>query len=232
MSDDEEDPIEDLSDAVDEREGDPFDRLDPEEVEETAAPYEVDEDETSQPEADEREWRPPDPDADAGAGARTGPGSDSDPEPGDDPIPGADPGPAAGPESGSEPERATDVSQPTESTRSGSDSTIPPEKRLGDPFESPESAFQRMEVGDVDPDVVWNQLSDAQARGSVSDRRERTYAEVSKHSYCERCEFFTGPPEVGCTHEGTEILEFLDMDKVRVVDCPIVAEREALEREE
>jgi hypothetical protein len=102
--------------------------------------------------------------------------------------------------------------------------------RSDDPFTDPESAFQRMDVGEIDEDEVWMAIEDAQARGSVVDAGERTYAEVSKHRFCETCEHFSPPPEVTCTHDGTEILEFLDMETVRVVDCPIVAERRELER--
>ena len=100
-----------------------------------------------------------------------------------------------------------------------------------DPFSETSPDFAEVDLGDVDEDSVWDALSDAQARGSVADVRDRTYAEVSKHSYCERCEFFTGPPEADCTQDGTEILEFVDMETVRVVDCPVVAERRQLERE-
>lgn len=99
----------------------------------------------------------------------------------------------------------------------------------GDPFAG-ESAFQEMDVGEIDEDEVWRQISDAQSRGSVKGARERDYAEVSKHRYCERCEHFTEPPEVRCTNEGTEILEFVDNESVRVADCPVVAERRALRR--
>lgn len=100
-----------------------------------------------------------------------------------------------------------------------------------DPFSETAPDFAEVDLGDVDEDEVWDVLSDAQARGSVADVRDRTYAEVSKHSYCERCEYFTGPPEADCTNDGTDILEFVDMETVRVVDCPIVAERRQLERE-
>ena len=100
-----------------------------------------------------------------------------------------------------------------------------------DPFSEAAPDFAEVDLGDVDEDEVWDLLSDAQARGSVADVRDRTYAEGSKHSYCERCEYFTGPPSADCTHNGTEILEFVDMETVRVVDCPIVAERRQLERQ-
>lgn len=101
--------------------------------------------------------------------------------------------------------------------------------REGDPFDQPSGPFEEMDTGGVDPDEVWQDLASAQSRGSVGKATERSYADVSKHSFCEQCEHFTEPPEVSCTHEGTEIVEFLDMETVRVVDCPVVAEREALE---
>jgi len=51
---------------------------------------------------------------------------------------------------------------------------------------------------------------------------------VSKHAFCETCEHFSGPPEIECGHGGTEILAFVDMETVRVSNCPIVAERRRL----
>jgi hypothetical protein len=104
----------------------------------------------------------------------------------------------------------------------------PPES---DPFSEMAPDFAELDLGDVDEDEVWEALSAAEARGSVADVNERTYAEVEKHTYCERCEHFTGPPETACTNDGTEILAFVDMETVRVVDCPVVAERRRLERE-
>lgn len=104
-------------------------------------------------------------------------------------------------------------------------------EREGDPFASVDSAFESMDVTQIDPDTVWQELTSAQSRGSVGDASKRTYADVSKHRYCEQCEHFSEPPEMSCMHEGTEIVEFLDMETVRVVDCPIVTERERLENE-
>ncbi len=93
----------------------------------------------------------------------------------------------------------------------------------GDPFA--EGAFDDVEPEAVDAEGVWEDLSAATLRGSVTDDGETTYAQVSKHRFCERCEHFSEPPAVSCSHEGTEILEFLDMETVHLVDCPIVAER-------
>jgi hypothetical protein len=112
------------------------------------------------------------------------------------------------------------------------------------------------DVGDVDREALWRQVAgeDAAARVgevrsevegdpegptvqrpdaspgfgdvSVEDREERV---VDKAKYCHNCEYFSPPPELRCTHSGTEILELVDVDHFRVVDCPIVAEDEELE---
>jgi hypothetical protein len=72
------------------------------------------------------------------------------------------------------------------------------------------------------PPVPGTQSSDDEG----ADRAERV---VEKRSYCQGCEYFSAPPEVHCTHQGTEILEAVDMEHFRVVDCPVVAEDEELE---
>lgn len=110
------------------------------------------------------------------------------------------------------------------------------DERDGDPFEGGESAFERVDVGSVDADSVWAEITaeeeDEAAGGSVAEVPDVGYAEVSKHRYCEQCEYFSGPPEVNCSHEEARILEFVDMETVRLADCPIVAEQRALENEE
>lgn len=102
------------------------------------------------------------------------------------------------------------------------------DERIGDPFDSMDGVFEEMDVASLDADAVWQGLESAQTRGSVKDV-ERTYADVNKHTFCEGCEHFSKPPAVSCAHEGTEIIEFLDMETVRVVDCPVVAERHEIE---
>jgi len=93
----------------------------------------------------------------------------------------------------------------------------------GDPFEE-EGVFERQEVGEIDPDEVWEALAATEQRSDEG----RRYADVSKHTYCENCEWFSEPPEVSCTHEGTEIVEFPDMETVRLLNCPVVEERRAI----
>ena len=93
-----------------------------------------------------------------------------------------------------------------------------------DPFESGDWASRS------DDESVWEDLSEpVEPETKTTEEGGRRLSEVNKHSFCEGCEYFTGPPEIACTHEGTEILQFLDMETVRVADCPIVEERERLE---
>jgi len=75
---------------------------------------------------------------------------------------------------------------------------------------------------------VWESLS-AEPEIEVEEESGRRISTVNKHSFCEQCEYFTEPPEIACTHTGTDIMEFIDIETVRVVDCPIVEERERLE---
>lgn len=225
MSDDEEDPFEGFEESAADREGDPF----------AALGGDAGEGDGKDPTGSRRE--PGGPEPDDGRDAVAGPG-DVDATPGtrsgDPDVPGPgepdDSTPAGGRDDAdgeSGPAAGADRSPAGEA----GDPFVAPEQREGDPFEDAESAFERMDIQELDPDEVWESLADAQQRGSVAGMEERSYAEVSKHSFCERCEYFSAPPDVRCNHEGTEILEFVDMESVRVVDCPVVAERKRLQQE-
>ncbi|MDZ7746196.1 MAG: hypothetical protein U5K28_06665 [Halobacteriales archaeon] len=48
---------------------------------------------------------------------------------------------------------------------------------------------------------------------------------IPKSQYCEKCEYFSAPPEMACENPGTEIHELTDLDHVRVTSCPIVTKR-------
>ena len=99
----------------------------------------------------------------------------------------------------------------------------------GDPFGSAESAFEAVDVEELDDEELWEAI-DSEDETPIAD--ERRYSEVSKHRFCEQCEFFAEPPASHCNHDEASIMEFLDMDKVRVVNCPIVAEQRRIENEE
>lgn len=210
------DPFEALGESVGDRDGDPFERLDAD-------------DETAQRE-------PPDLDPEQDAKPDPHPQSEPETEPGQPFDPerfGVEPDPTDEPEETPADSDGSEMSfgighRESPETESGPSFSASGD-REGDPFGGVDSAFAEMDVEKLDPDSVWQELTSAQSRGSVGDARKRTYAEVSKHAYCEQCEHFSDPPDIHCTHEGTEIVEFLDMETVRVVDCPVVAEREKLE---
>jgi len=130
----------------------------------------------------------------------------------------------AWPDASAAPEAASQLSPSADA-----DLFIDSVSRSGDPFEPDDGLFERADVETVDPDSIWQELAST-SDGSARDR-VRTYADVSKHAFCEQCEHFSKPPAVTCNHDGTEIVEFRDMETVRLIDCPVVAEREALESE-
>jgi len=102
-----------------------------------------------------------------------------------------------------------------------------------------DEAFDDMAVNNVETDEVWSEVTEGDdeetlpAETAPADERAdgSSIAEVSKHDYCESCEYFSEAPEIHCTHDGTEILDFLDMETVRLSDCPIVAKHKGLEGE-
>lgn len=206
---DEDDPFERLGDV--EREGDPFERLAEETDDETGGDAGQDrsgndsEDEANRGGVDDDtdEVRvPDDPFAEfEREGASSGKGAPTaDPDATDDEHdPGTDVDPFA-----DEPDRE------------------------GDPFGGGENVFERVDVGEIDADEIWASMTDDEDDEPVAPEESR-YAEVSKHAYCEQCEFFSEPPDAHCTHETAEIIEYLDMDRVRLLDCPVVAERAELE---
>lgn len=90
--------------------------------------------------------------------------------------------------------------------------------------------------GSTDVDAVDVESSAANPTASVdtgaetvadeADQRDEAADErvVDKREFCQRCEFFSAPPEVSCTNEGTEIVELVDADRFRVRNCPKVAD--------
>ncbi|MBB6645213.1 hypothetical protein [Halobellus ruber] len=113
-----------------------------------------------------------------------------------------------------------------------------------DPDDDP---FDRMSVGEIDEETLWSSLGseesvgvgvdvDADAGGgslgdvgpapeveSVGDdgsaAREHV---VPKDKYCQSCPYLAAPPELRCTHEGTEIVEVVGSERFRVRNCPMV----------
>ncbi|MDS0259088.1 hypothetical protein NDI56_06750 [Haloarcula sp. S1CR25-12] len=125
---------------------------------------------------------------------------------------------------------ATDEGPATEgaSTAGDDDPFAGMDAREGDPFATDESVFEAVDIDRVDPDEVWASLDSDEDGGTFEGSR---YVEVSKHRFCEQCEHFSSPPAARCTNEDAEIIEFLDMETVRLLNCPVVAEQRELESE-
>jgi len=91
-----------------------------------------------------------------------------------------------------------------------------------DPFDA--VAFE--ELGEAD---VWDAIeadTGPEARiGAAPRSAEADTTVVSKREFCEQCHHFAEPPEARCTHDGTDIREFVDRTQVRVSNCPIVEQR-------
>lgn len=206
---DEDDPFDRLGDV--DREGDPFERLDDSEAK--------DEDSTSAEESPAADGDSPD-----------ASGHEEQPVP-DDPFARID----------RETEAVSDPAEPggstaDDSSAGGSVGSTPAtdpfadlDEPAGDPFGGADSVFERVDVGEVDTDEVWNSIAEDGDDGEPVVPDDSRYAEVSKHAFCQQCEHFAEPPDAHCTHESAEIIEYLDMEHVRLLDCPVVAEREDLE---
>lgn len=91
--------------------------------------------------------------------------------------------------------------------------------------------FSEMDVADVDGEQAWRDLL-AEQEGEplavgerVADEEDRD-VRVIENRTCHNCQYFGEPPELHCTHEGTEIRRVVDTDHYEVVDCPMVVDEE------
>jgi len=89
-----------------------------------------------------------------------------------------------------------------------------------------EAYFEAEPYEAVDSDELWESLEDdTWTRREAEPGTGPNEHVVLKRSYCESCEHFSEPPAVDCTHPGTTLVEFADMEHVTVRNCPVVAER-------
>lgn len=94
-----------------------------------------------------------------------------------------------------------------------------------------EQLFDQHSVSELDSERLWDRLEQDDPSEAPLLEEDRDEREIDAHRYCKQCEHFSSPPEVSCTLEGTDILELSGLGTFRVVDCPVVLEDEALERE-
>lgn len=101
--------------------------------------------------------------------------------------------------------------------------------------EPPDSdeAFEAVETPEIDAEDVWADLEagvdpepvttgkqlPGQGDGDVRIIPKRT---------CHTCPYFGAPPELHCTHEGTEIRSVASPEEFEVVDCPMVVDEDDL----
>lgn len=117
-------------------------------------------------------------------------------------------------------------------------------------MDNSDDAFERVDVGDPGDEDVWELLDEGAdkmgssdpefgstaAAGASNQRgasakiadssdvdREHADRDVDKRAYCQQCPHFSAPPEAVCTHEGTTIVEVVDIDEFRVRNCPLVS---------
>lgn len=151
---------------------------------------------------------------------------------GDDPeepvaAPDAEPGDAL-------PDEAADGADPFADLGDGPADPEDVFDRLGEPVDG--DPFTEMDVDALPEEEAWDD-ADGVAGGSgvvpeiqepapeVGVRTREKEAIVAKRCYCESCEYFSEPPDVSCTHAGTEIRQLVDVDHFKVHACPVVAKR-------
>jgi hypothetical protein len=85
--------------------------------------------------------------------------------------------------------------------------------------------FEEMstEADGIDAESVWAELGSAGVGNGETSGEEHI---VPTRAFCAQCEHVADPPEVRCTYEGSEIVEFVDKDNVRVRNCPIMKRRQ------
>ena len=82
----------------------------------------------------------------------------------------------------------------------------------------------------AEPTVDREDHAEPAGGGSVGEREsagasaDSDEAVVDKRQYCQQCPFFSDPPTVACSHEGTEIVEVLTDGQFRLRGCPVVTE--------
>jgi hypothetical protein len=91
-----------------------------------------------------------------------------------------------------------------------------------------ENAFVQEDVESVDSESVWADLlmgggsPEGQFEAEATEEGAEGPTQVISKGICERCEYVSKPPELSCTHDGTTIHELVDVDHVRVSNCPMV----------
>lgn len=108
-------------------------------------------------------------------------------------------------------------------------------RRVSEGREPPDldEEFEQVETPEIDADDVWADLEAGTEEEPVTTG-ERVDAALSgdvrviPKRTCHTCPYFGAPPELHCTHEGTEIRSVVSPDEFEVVDCPMVVDDDDL----
>lgn len=88
--------------------------------------------------------------------------------------------------------------------------------------------FEESDEDVIDGEEAWDELLDESGTtGGVAEVVETDEARdvrVIESRVCHGCPYFTDPPEVACTHDGTDIREVVDTSHFEVADCPMVVD--------
>ena len=87
-----------------------------------------------------------------------------------------------------------------------------------------EDVFVEEDVDSVDSQEIWADLlmGEEDPVGQFEATDIEGDSQVISKRICERCRYVAEPPNLSCTHEGTTIHELVDVDHVRVSQCPMV----------
>ncbi|MDY6817902.1 MAG: hypothetical protein SVG88_04495 [Halobacteriales archaeon] len=86
-------------------------------------------------------------------------------------------------------------------------------------------------IDSPDAESVWAALR-ADLNEPIAPPDERPLHTVEKDRYCERCQYFSSPPAVRCTYDGSHIVELVDDDHFVLVNCPVIAGEASLQGSE
>ena len=92
-----------------------------------------------------------------------------------------------------------------------------------------ESALGGVGEGEFDDEDLWERLSPGEGVAAPTvevdvDAGDGRDVRTVPSRLCHGCPHFADPPEMACTHEGTEIIERVDDGHFCVADCPMVDE--------
>lgn len=86
--------------------------------------------------------------------------------------------------------------------------------------------FEPVDTAEIDEEAVWDTIFGEGDPSGETSETDGVDAIVPKNQYCNRCEYFSEPPETACTYPESEIVELVGVDRFRVSNCPVVAQRQ------